>query len=376
MIKGLLTYGEMFCGPGGLAKGAMIAGAEHPNFNIKHSWATDIDTSACQTYAWNICGKELKDESSVINKPIDEVDIKNELNPVDIFAFGFPCNDFSLVGEKKGLEGSFGPLYTYAAKYLTIHKPKIFVAENVSGLKSANEGKAFELIIKTFIEAGYNLNVNKYDFHQYGVPQKRSRIIITGARRGSFNHNKFFLHAAKISGDNKSCYEAISTPPITNDDPMHKMIKHPDDVVERLSYIDEGENVWNAKRLPERLKLKSTKNTISQIYRRLKREEPSYTVTGSGGGGTHIYHWKENRALTNRERARLQTFDDDYKFFGGKNEIRKQIGMAVPVDGAKIIFKAVLDSVENGGLDFNPNLFEHPNIGTFDKSHLNQIELF
>ena len=105
---------------------------------------------------------------------------------------------------------------------------------------------------------------------------------------------------------------------------MHKMIKHPDDVVERLSYIDEGENVWNAKRLPERLKLKSTKNTISQIYRRLKREEPSYTVTGSGGGGTHIYHWKENRALTNRERARLQTFDDDYKFFGGKNEIRKQ----------------------------------------------------
>ena len=68
----------------------------------------------------------------------------------------------------------------------------------------------------------------------------------------------------------------------------------------------------------------------------------SYTVTGSGGGGTHIYHWEEPRALTNRERARLQTFPDAYEFKGSKESVRKQIGMAVPCEGAKIIFEAIL----------------------------------
>ena len=71
-------------------------------------------------------------------------------------------------------------------------------------------------------------------------------------------------------------------------------------------------------------------------------DKPSYTITGSGGGGTHVYHWLEDRALTNRERARLQTFPDDFVFEGNKESVRKQIGMAVPAVGAKIIFEAVL----------------------------------
>ena len=84
------------------------------------------------------------------------------------------------------------------------------------------------------------------------------------------------------------------------------------------------------------------KARLSQIYRRLDPDKPAYTVTGSGGGGTHIYHYEEPRALTNRERARLQTFPDDYEFLGSKESVRKQIGMAVPVDGAEIIFDAIL----------------------------------
>ena len=82
---------------------------------------------------------------------------------------------------------------------------------------------------------------------------------------------------------------------------------------------------------------------ISQVYKRLDPDRPAYTVTGSGGGGTHIYHWEEPRALTNRERARLQTFPDDYRFLGSKEGVRKQIGMAVPCQGAKIIFEAILN---------------------------------
>jgi DNA (cytosine-5)-methyltransferase 1 len=68
-------------------------------------------------------------------------------------------------------------------------------------------------------------------------------------------------------------------------------------------------------------------------------------VTGSGGGGTHVYHWSENRALTNRERARLQTFPDNFVFEGSKESVRRQIGMAVPVQGARVILEAVLKTL-------------------------------
>ena len=81
---------------------------------------------------------------------------------------------------------------------------------------------------------------------------------------------------------------------------------------------------------------------MSQIYKRLNPDLPAYTITGSGGGGTHVYHWSEPRALTNRERARLQTFPDNYIFEGSKESVRKQIGMAVPCKGAKIIFESIL----------------------------------
>ena len=86
---------------------------------------------------------------------------------------------------------------------------------------------------------------------------------------------------------------------------------------------------------------------------------PSYTVTGSGGGGTHIYHWEEPRALTNRERARLQTFPDTYFFEGSKEQVRKQIGMAVPCEGAKLIFEAVLKTF--AGVEYDsvePNIVD------------------
>jgi DNA (cytosine-5)-methyltransferase 1 len=81
---------------------------------------------------------------------------------------------------------------------------------------------------------------------------------------------------------------------------------------------------------------------MSQIYKRLDPKKPSYTITGSGGGGTHVYHWSEHRALTNRDRARLQSFPDNFVFEGSKESVRKQIGMAVPPVGARAIISAVL----------------------------------
>jgi DNA (cytosine-5)-methyltransferase 1 len=111
--------------------------------------------------------------------------------------------------------------------------------------------------------------------------------------------------------------------------------------VERLTYIKPGQNAFTAD-LPEHLKLKVKGAKISQIYKRLDPTKPASTVTGSGGGGTHMYHYAEPRALTNRERARLQTFPDTFEFKGSKESVRKQIGMAVPVKGAQIIFEAIL----------------------------------
>lgn len=112
-------------------------------------------------------------------------------------------------------------------------------------------------------------------------------------------------------------------------------------VVERLQLIKPGENIWQTK-LPKRLQLDVKGARLSQIYRRLHPNKPSYTITGSGGGGTHGYHWKEPRALTNRERARIQTFPDHFEFLGSKESVRKQIGMAVPVELSRIIFEAIL----------------------------------
>ena len=96
---------------------------------------------------------------------------------------------------------------------------------------------------------------------------------------------------------------------------------------------------------------------MSNIYKKLDPTKPAYTVTGSGGGGTHMYHYKFLRALTNRERATLQTFPKTYIFVGKKESVRKQIGMAVPPKLSKIIFESVLKSF--AGVDYEsttPNI--------------------
>jgi len=147
-----------------------------------------------------------------------------------------------------------------------------------------------------------------------------------------------------------SCRAAIEVPPIPADAANNELTKQSTAVVQRLSYIKPGENVFTAN-MPEDLRLKVKGAKISQIYKRLDPDKPAYTVTGSGGGGTHIYHWSEPRALTNRERARLQTFPDDFVFEGSKEQVRKQIGMAVPCKGAKVIFEAILKTF--AGVDYD-----------------------
>lgn len=343
MKKVNFRLGELFCGPGGLACGSKMAGTikhDGVEYSIQHAWATDYDLATCKTYGLNICGDE--NASSVVHADIRKLDLHRlkKISDIDGLAFGFPCNDFSMVGEQKGVDGTFGPLYQYGVKVLKMCQPKWFLAENVGGLQSANEGKAFDMILKALYDAGYDLYPNYYFFENYGVPQARHRVIIVGIRKDLKLEYKIPSSKPYEKMD-VSCRSAIENPPLGPKALNNEPTKQSALVVERLKYTKPGENAFTAK-LPEHLKLKIKGARISQIYKRLDPNKPAYTVTGSGGGGTHMYHWKECRALTNRERARLQTFPDDYEFKGSKEEVRKQIGMAVPCKGAKIIFEAIL----------------------------------
>ena len=331
-----LTIGEFYCGPGGLGLGAKLSKIKTKSgnvFSFEHKFATDYDPDSCETFRRNISGNK-----EVICSDIKELNIK-KLPYVDGFLYGFPCNDFSMVGESKGLKGKYGPLYSYGVEYINHHNPKFFLAENVSGISSANSGEAFKKILKELKNAGkgYELTIHKYKFENYGIPQTRHRFIIIGMRN---DLNLKFL-VPKPLNKIVSVRDALTKPIIPTSAKNQELTKQSAKVVERLSYIKPGENAWTAD-LPDHLKLNVKGAKMSMIYKRLDPNKPAYTITGSGGGGTHVYHWKENRALTNRERARIQTFPDNFEFTGSKESVRKQIGMAVPVLGAKIILSAVL----------------------------------
>ena len=186
-------------------------------------------------------------------------------------------------------------------------KPKFFVAENVGGITTANEGKAFKKILFDLENAGdgYNLTANLYKSEEYGIPQMRHRVIIVGIER-SFNL-KFRVPAPTTLSKYKTVKEALENPPIPKNAFNNEKTVQSQTVVKRLQHILPGQNVWTAD-IPDELKLNVRGAKLSQIYRRLHPDRPSYTLTGSGGGGTHGYHWDEPRALTNRERARIQTF--------------------------------------------------------------------
>lgn len=343
----LTTYkmGELFCGPGGIALGAHNAADKVPGIKVEHAWANDYDPTTADTYRKNTPGAS---EETVYVGDVRELDT-DALPPIDGFAFGFPCNDFSLVGKQKGLDGTYGPLYSYGINVLKSHKPEWFVAENVGGLSGANEGLAFPYILREMQRAGYTIVAHKYRFEEYGLPQARHRIIIVGLRNDVAAKGVAFKVPAPTTPEPsmmRTAKQAITEPPIpewaTNNEPTRQS----EVVKQRLAYIKPGENAFNATDMPEELRLNVRGAKLSQIYKRLDPNKPAYTVTGSGGGGTHIYHWEEPRALTNRERARLQTFPDWYKFIGSKENVRRQIGMAVPPDGAQVVFEALFKTLE------------------------------
>jgi DNA (cytosine-5)-methyltransferase 1 len=365
-----VRIGEYFSGPGGLALGAAIAcrrlRGEGIDIAVEHVFAVDYHEDACATYHRNIHGagteatlvraSECRGGGEVpgINvrqgsRPLvlnaDVSFVRPELlSGIDLFMFGFPCNDFSSIGEKKGLDGAFGRLYRHGVELLRDKKPKLFVAENVSGILSANERGAFSRIMEELRCGGdYEVVPHLYRFEEYGVPQTRHRVIVVGVRKDLSDAGVAFRPPApgtRVTTAREALdgiFEAGDALP--NNDPMRLS----NDVKERLSLIPPGGNVWDSD-LPVRLRIKNDKTRISTLYKVLDPDKPAYTVIGAGGGGTYQYHW-DRRATTNRERAALQTFPRDYAFVGGRDSVRKQVGMAVPPAGASEILAAVFKAL-------------------------------
>lgn len=366
------VLGEMFSGPGGIALGAedaskRISGAG--GSSIRHGWAVEYHPDTARTYRENIEGAG---EGTVFTADVREFDLR-KVPGFNAFAFGFPCNDFSTVGEHKGLDGDYGALYTFGVHALALHEPEWFIAENVSGLSKANGGLAFGKILSALRRPGaaaltdshftkfygaeavdedveYEIVAHLYKFEEYGLPQKRHRFIITGIRRDIVEKLGQGFQVPRPTTlqkkQQKSAWEAIEKDPIHPEAYNNTRINHRQSVVDRLDAIPAGKNAFNTVFKDESLRLNVKGVTLSNIYRRLARDEPSYTVTGSGGGGTHMYHWDEPRALTNRERARLQTFPDRFRFLGGTPSVRRQIGMAVPPEGAQVVLEAMLRTMD------------------------------
>ena len=324
---------SLFSGCGGMDLGFIWAG-------YQIIWANDIDPDACATYKLNIGNHIIKDDIANINL--------STIPDCDVILGGFPCQDFSMIWKRGGIETDRGNLYQYFVKAVNLKQPSFFIAENVKGLLTANKGKAIEQIIKDFKSCGYNVYPDIYNFADYGIPQIRERVLIIGIRKDiSFYYQKpkpthtqdnYVTAGEALKGVKKAIYnnEYLNIRPKTK-----KM----------LELIPEG---CNFQAIPKDSPY-YVKGMISHVYRRLDRNKPATTIIAAGGGGTWGYHYEEPRPLTNRERARLFGYPDHFQFVGKIASVRRQIGNSVCPNAIKFIAEE-LKKV------FNEQYYSHKNL--------------
>ena len=320
---------SLFSGCGGLDLGFEQVGDYHT------IWANDFKHEACESFRMHF-GNVIREGDIEAIDPYNDHTIPN----CDLILGGFPCQDFSIIWKQPGLNGSRGNLYKSFLRFVDAKKPKAFVAENVKGILTANGKKAIKQIIEDFqnIEPGYVVIPHLYDFANYGVPEYRERVLIVGIR----SDTGFDFHHPRPSHGNGEgllpfvtvgdAFRNVEKVPFNNE---HLKIKARTEKV--ISLIPEGGNFTS---IPQDSPY-YVKGMISHVYRRVKLDEPSKTIIAQGGGGTWGYHYPENRPLTNRERARIQSFPDDFVFYGSTTEVRRQIGNAVPPVGVHAIAKAL-----------------------------------
>lgn len=324
---------ELFAGAGGLAIGMEQAGFQSVLLN-------ELDAAACKTLRKN------RPEWNVVEGDIAKQDFTAYRNQIDILSGGFPCQAFSYAGKQLGFEDTRGTLFFEFARAVKETNPKVFVAENVRGLLTHNNGNTLETITRVIDELGYCLvppRVLKAVF--YKVPQKRERLFLIGIRKDladkvqfhwpSPYHRILTLRDALKKGE---LYEA--------DVPVSDGQKYPARKAEIMAQVPAG-GYW--KDLPDDLQREYMQKSYflgggkTGMARRLSWDEPSLTLTcAPAQKQTERCHPDETRPLTVREYARIQTFPDSWQFEGSQTAQYKQIGNAVPVNLASAVGRSLV----------------------------------
>jgi len=325
---------ELFAGAGGLALGLEEAGFEAILLN-------DLDKSACQTLRinrpdWNIVCEDIK--------TLSEKDLlvvcglkKGEL---DLLSGGYPCQAFSYAGKRRGIEDTRGTMFYYYAKILEQFMPKMFLAENVKGLVSHDNGETLKTMIAVFEDVGYTVQYKVLNAWDYGVAQKRERIVIVGVR-----NDLNIKYSFPIQHEYKPTLKDV-----LKDVPHSSGAKYPEKKKKVLDLVPPG-GCW--RNLPDGVREEYMGGSLhlgggkTGIARRISWDEPSLTLTCSPAQKqTERCHPDETRPFSVREYARIQSFPDDWKFEGTVINQYKQIGNAVPVKFAKEIGLSIISALQ------------------------------
>ncbi len=336
--KSLKTI-ELFAGAGGLALGIEQAGFD--TISLVEFDKSAADTLKCNRPNWNVICDNIANISCLDLEEYYGLK-KGEL---DLLSGGAPCQSFSYAGKRLGLEDARGTLFYHYAKFLEKLQPKMFLFENVKGLLTHNRGKTYQTILDIFTQAGYTINPNQIkvlNAWDYGVPQKRERLITVGIRNDLVDKIKFEFPAPHK-------YRPVLRD-ILLDCPKSEGSTYSEYKRKIFELVPPG-GYWRD--IPEDVAKEYMKSCWymeggrTGILRRLSLDEPSLAVlTSPSQKQTDRCHPLEARPFTIRENARCQTFPDDWQFCGSVGQQYKQVGNAVPVNLAYEIGLKIKEGLE------------------------------
>lgn len=331
-MRNEINYIDLFSGAGGMSLGFDQAG-----FN--NIFSVDIEPSFCETYKTNFPKHNLiqKDISKLSNEEIKSL-IGNQI--IDVIIGGPPCQGFSMAGNigRKFIDDSRNQLFREFARIVEIVQPSYFVMENVARLYTHNKGETKKEIIELFKKMNYNVDCKVVNTADFGIPQVRNRVLFIGNR---ISNNIVF--PTKTVDKPISIKEAIDKLPKLKSGekskiPNHISMKHSEQMLEKMKYVSDG---GNRNEIPELIRPKSGD---VRKYIRYKSTEPAVCVTGNM---RKIFHYSQNRALTVRELATLQTFPLDFIFKGSTISQQQQVGNSVPPILAKEIALTIKKMMKN-----------------------------
>jgi len=290
-------------------------GFKRQGFNIE--WAVDFNKAACLTYKNNIGNHNICDDIRNINSA--------DIPDCDMVIGGSPCQGFS--NANRHTHYLDNPKNFLVKEYIRIVKdkqPKIFVLENVPQLLSCGNGQFIDEIKLQFSD--YDINYKILCASDYGVPQMRRRTIVIGSKIGEI------YHPIKSVSKYKTVSEAFAG--LTNDIPNQLDYTHSkQSTIDRMKYIPQGGNFKN-------LPIEFQKEKMhSDIFRRLDLSKPSVTIANPRK--QILLHPTENRILSVRECARIQSFPDDFVFYGNLSDKQQQVADAVPPLMSEAIAKEI-----------------------------------